>query len=87
MSAAHSKDTYLATKFRRSASRRGPIKAIGAVEHAILIAIWHMLSNGVFYEAAAISTADATPTGPSSAPWSNSTSWATTSRSVRSARL
>ena len=31
------------------ASRRGPVKALGAVEHAILIAIWNMLTNGVFY--------------------------------------
>lgn len=50
MSAARSKDTYLAAKFRRIASRRGPVKAIVAVEHAILVAIWHMLTNGVFYE-------------------------------------
>ena len=50
MSAAHSKDTYLAAKFRRIASRRGPIKAIVAIEHAVLVAIWHMLTNGVFYE-------------------------------------
>jgi transposase len=50
MSAARSKDTYLAVKYRRIASRRGPIKAIVAVEHAMLIAIWHMMTNGVFYE-------------------------------------
>ena len=50
MSAAHSKDTYLAAKFRRIASRRGPIKAIVAIEHAILVAVWHMLTNGVFYQ-------------------------------------
>jgi len=49
MSAAHSKDTYPA-KYRRIASRRGPIKAIVAVEHAMLIAIWNMLTNGVFYQ-------------------------------------
>lgn len=39
MSAARSKDTYLAAKYRRIASRGGPVKAIVAVEHAILIAI------------------------------------------------
>ena len=50
MSAARSKDTYLAAKYRRIASRRGPIKAIVAVEHAILIAIWNMITNGVFYD-------------------------------------
>jgi transposase len=50
MSAARSQDTYLAAKYRRIASRRGPIKAIVAVEHAILIAIWNMITNGVFYD-------------------------------------
>ena len=50
MSAASSKDTYLAAKYLRIASRRGPIKAIVAVEHAMLIAIWNMLTNGVLYD-------------------------------------
>jgi len=49
MSAARSHDTYLAAKFRRIASRRGPIKALVAVEHAQLIAIWQMLTTGAFY--------------------------------------
>ena len=49
MSAARSKDTYLSAKYRRIASRRGPIKAIVAIEHAMLIAIWHMLTTGAFY--------------------------------------
>ncbi len=50
MSAASGHDTYLAAKYRRIASRRGPIKAIVAVEHNMLIAIWNMLTNGVFYD-------------------------------------
>jgi transposase len=50
MSAAHSKHTYVAAKYRRVASRRGPIKAIVAVERAKLVAIWNMLTNGIFYE-------------------------------------
>ncbi len=50
LSAARSHNTYLAVKYRRIASRRGPMKAIVAVEHTILIAIWNMLTNGVFYE-------------------------------------
>ena len=49
MSAARSHDTFLAAKYRRIASRRGPIKAVVALEHATLIAIWHMLTNGDFY--------------------------------------
>ena len=39
MSAAKSHDTYLAAKYRRVAARRGPIKAIVALEHAMLIAL------------------------------------------------
>ena len=50
MSAASSKDTYLAAKYRRITSRRGPIKAIVALEHTMLIAIWNMLTNGVLYQ-------------------------------------
>ncbi len=50
MSAARSKNTYLAAKYRRIAARRGPVKAIVAIEHAILIAIWNMITNGVFYD-------------------------------------
>lgn len=40
----------MAAKFRRIASRRGPMKAIVAVEHAILVAIWNMLTTGEFYQ-------------------------------------
>jgi transposase len=50
MSAARSKNTYLAAKYRRIASRRGPVKAIVAVEHAMLIAIWNMAAAGALYD-------------------------------------
>lgn len=50
MSAAASRDTYLGAKYRRIASRGGPIKALVAVEHAMLIAIWNMLTTGAFYD-------------------------------------
>jgi len=49
MSAARSNGTYLAAKYRRIAQRRGPVKAIVAIEHAMLIAIWNMLSTGTLY--------------------------------------
>ena len=49
MSAARSKGTYYSVKYRRIASRRGPVKAIVAVEHAMLIAVWNMLSTGTTY--------------------------------------
>ena len=49
MSAARSHGTYFSVKYRRIASRRGPVKAIVAVEHAMLIAIWNMLCTGTLY--------------------------------------
>src|SRR5664280_1304292 len=49
LSASRSKDTYFSAKYRRIASRRGPMKAIVALEHAMLIAIWNMLQTGALY--------------------------------------
>ncbi len=49
MSAAHSKGTYYSAKYRRLAGRRGPIKAVVAIEHAMLVAIWNMLQTGETY--------------------------------------
>lgn len=40
---------YLGAKYRRVASRRGPMKAIVAVEHAILIAVWNMITTDTTY--------------------------------------
>ena len=39
-----------AAKYRRIAARRGPKKALVAVEHAILIAIWNMAHTGAEYD-------------------------------------
>ena len=50
MAASRTRDTYLAAKYRRITARRGPMKAIVALEHSMLIAIWHMLTNGTFYQ-------------------------------------
>jgi transposase len=49
LSAARSRNTYFSAKFRHLAPTRGPMKAIVAVEHAMLTAAWHMLTNGDFY--------------------------------------
>ena len=49
LAASRSKNTYFSAKYRRIATRRGPMKAIVAVEHAMLIAAWNMLTNGDFY--------------------------------------
>ena len=49
MSVARSKNTYFAAKFRRIAARRGPVKALVALQHAMLVAIWNMCSTGSYY--------------------------------------
>jgi transposase len=49
-SAARTKNTYLQARNRRLASRRGKKRALVAVGHTILIAIWHMLSNDIDYQ-------------------------------------
>ena len=45
MSAAQSKDTYLAAQYRRIAAHRGKRRARKAVGHSILVACWHILST------------------------------------------
>lgn len=49
LSAARSKNTYFSAKYKRIASRRGPVKAIVAIEHAMVVAAWHMLTTGELY--------------------------------------
>ena len=50
MAAARTKDTtYLGARYQRLAPRLGKKKAIVALEHSILIAVWHMLTDDVDY--------------------------------------
>lgn len=49
LSASRSKRTYFSAKYRRVASRKGPMKAVVAVEHAMLVAAWHMLTRDESY--------------------------------------
>ena len=42
--------SYLGVKYRRIASRRGPSKAIVAIERAMLVIIWQMSNTGAFYQ-------------------------------------
>ena len=49
MSAARSKNTFFCAKYQRIRSRRGPMRALVAVEHALIITAWNMLTDGVFY--------------------------------------
>jgi transposase len=50
MAAARSHGTYLSVKYRRIASRRGPKKAVVALERAMLVTIWHMARTGTLYD-------------------------------------
>jgi transposase len=49
MSAIRVKDCYLEAQYRRLKPRRGHKRALGAVQHTILTAIWYMLSTGELY--------------------------------------
>ena len=49
MSAARSKSSFFFAKYQRIKSRRGPMRALVAVEHALVITAWNMLSDGAFY--------------------------------------
>lgn len=42
--------TYLGARYRRTASRRGAMKANVAIQHAMLVIIWNMLTTGALYE-------------------------------------
>ncbi len=82
ISAARSKDTYYSAKYRRITNRRGPMKAIVALEHSMLIAAWHMLTNGAFYrEPGADYFSQRQPHGPKRAPSPSSRPSATRSPS------
>ena len=50
MTRARSTDTYYGARYRRIASRRGPQKANVAIQHSMLIAIWHMGTTGTLYD-------------------------------------
>src|SRR5947209_16817573 len=49
LAAVRANDVYLAAQYARLRPRRGHKKALGAVKHSILCAVWHMLSTGELY--------------------------------------
>jgi transposase len=49
MSISHTRDTYLAAKYRRIATRRGPLRANVAVQRALLVAIWNIATTNTAY--------------------------------------
>jgi transposase len=48
--AVRTKDTYLQARYKRLTARRGPLRALVAVEHSIITAIWHMLTDNIAYQ-------------------------------------
>ena len=49
LAAIRTKDSYLNAQYQRLKPRRGHKRALGAVKHSIIIAIWHMLTTGELY--------------------------------------
>src|SRR5512135_648055 len=49
MAAIRTNDSYLQAQYQRLRPRIGHGRALGAVKHSILCAIWHMLSTGELY--------------------------------------
>jgi transposase len=49
LAATRTKNTYLAAQYQRLRPRRGHKRALGAVKHSMLVAIWHMLGTGELY--------------------------------------
>ena len=50
MACSQNPRTYYGARYRRLASRRGPQKANVAIQHSMLVAIWHMGTTGTLYE-------------------------------------
>lgn len=50
LSIAATRGTFLASKYKRLAARRGGKKALVAIEHTILNAIWSMGNTGAYYD-------------------------------------
>jgi transposase len=49
LAATRTKHTYLSAQYRRICARRGHGKALTAIAHSILTAVWHMLTTGQIY--------------------------------------
>jgi transposase len=47
--ASNANGTWLQARYRRLASRRGPMRALVAIEHSMLTSIWHMLTTNQPY--------------------------------------
>jgi transposase len=50
LAASRTRGTYLNAQYQRLRPRRGHKRAIGALRHSMLIAVWHMLRTGELYD-------------------------------------
>jgi transposase len=80
MSCAQNPRTYLGARDRRIAQRRGPQKANVAIQHSMLMAIWHMATNGCLDDDPGADYFNRLhPQRAKNGPSPNSRPWATTS--------
>jgi len=49
MAAARTNGSLFQHRYKRLAARRGPTRGLIAIEHSLLIAVWHILSRGEPY--------------------------------------
>jgi len=49
LAAIRTRDSYLAAQYKRLKPRLGHGRALGAVKHSMLVAYWHMFTNGETY--------------------------------------
>ncbi|MFE7122273.1 IS110 family transposase [Streptomyces sp. NPDC057654] len=49
VSASRTRDTYLAARYRRIVARRGKKRALVALQHSILVSVWHMFTRDAEY--------------------------------------
>lgn len=50
LAAIKHKESFLAARYRRLYLRRGGSRALVAIEHTIIVAIWHLLANGEVFK-------------------------------------
>jgi hypothetical protein len=80
MSCAQNPRTYLGARDRRIAQRRGPQKANVPIQHSMLMAIWHMATNGCLDDDPGADYFNRLhPQRAKNGPSPNSRPWATTS--------
>jgi transposase len=51
MAASRTNGSFFQHRYKRLAARRGPLRALVAIEHSLLVAIWHILSHSQPYRA------------------------------------